>query len=207
MIGTLNNQITSNIRNKLHSACITILIKAYELAKSDPVFLEELEEDVYTAVLVGKYMQKVPLKYHGKWFIAPQVPYYTEEHLDGLTSPSEAPRPDIRFEKYVLSNPESFKFTIEAKKLKASSSKLKRRYLTTGISNFLSGRYPDGCLAAYVIKCKSNDCILGINRLLIKDKRQGEVLTNGNSVEGHEEVYHSHHENDVLLKHIFLEFP
>ncbi len=149
MIGKLNNQIANKIRFKLQSECITILIRAYKLAKSDPVFSKELDEDAYTAILVEKYMPKVPLKYDGKWFIAPQVPHYSEVHLNGTESTSKAPKPDIRFEKYVLSHPESFKYTIEAKKVKASSSQLKRRYLTTGIDNFLIDRYPLGCLVGY----------------------------------------------------------
>ena len=206
MIGTLNNQITGKIRDRLHSECITILIRAYNLAKSDPVFEKELEEDAYTAILVEKYMPKVPLKYEGKWFIAPQVPHYTKDHLNGTVPPSQAPKPDIRFEKYVLSHPESFKYTIEAKKVKDSSSSLKRRYITTGIDNYLTGRYPYGCLAGYVIKCDSNKCIQGINSLLKKGKRVTELLQNGKSIEGHTSVYYSHHINNFELRHIFLEF-
>jgi hypothetical protein len=62
-------------------------------------------------------------------------------------------------------------------------------------------------LAGYVIKCNSKDCINGINKLMIKDNRDKEILINGESIGGHEEVYHSYHENNILLKHIFLEFP
>lgn len=206
MIGSLNNQITGKIRDRLHSECITILIRAYNLAKSDSVFDKELEEDAYTAILVEKYMPKVPLKYEGKWFIAPQVPYYSKEHLNGTVPTSQAPKPDIRFEKYVLSHPDSFKYTIEAKKVKASSSSLKRRYLATGIDNFMTRRYPYGCLAGYVISCDSNSCIQGINRLLKKGNREKEFLQNGKSIEGHNSVYYSHHPNNFELTHIFLEF-
>ncbi len=209
MNGKIKNSIKKNFLESLCNQCITILIESYKLAIEECKYNDNWEEDDYTALLVDDYMNKVPLKYNARWHIAPQRPNYTEKHLNGTEHAKKAPRPDIRFEKYVLSEPIPFQFTIEAKIVKAGSSDLKRRYITTGIENFTTKRYPNGCLAAYVINSKTNDCVKGINRLLKKDKREKEILKNNNIIDGFKNSFISNHSLDkgtIGLIHVFLEF-
>lgn len=209
MIGRVNNNIQKNIHDNLCIECITILIEAYKFAVNDYVYNYEWEEDDFTALLVDEYMEKVPLKYQKQWFIAPQRPLYSKVHLSGDEHAKKAPRPDIRFEKYVLSNPIPFKYTIESKKLKCRSSHLKRRYIETGIANFKTKRYSFGCLAGYMLNSESIDCVNGINKLLIKDGREKETLASFNIIEDFENSYKSKHNQDfenIELWHLFLEF-
>lgn len=207
MNGKINNNIKEIFYNNLCNQCIEILIEAYKLSQQHSIYSDDWEEDDFTALLVDEYMEKVPLKYKECWFVAPQRPFYSEIHLKGEEQSKKAPRPDIRFEKYIFSNPIPFKYTIEAKILKSNSSRLKRRYITTGIDNFKTKRYPEGCLAGYIIKCKTRDCVVGINKLLLNDKRDQELLMHSKLIDGFEDSYNSSHNNgSFTLKHVFLEF-
>ena len=58
---------------------------------------------------------------------------------------------------------------------------MKRRYITTGIDNFLTGgKYSncEGFLVGYILEGNIKDCMKGINKLLEKDNRKTETLAN-----------------------------
>ncbi|MCW0482407.1 hypothetical protein N2K84_06675 [Prolixibacteraceae bacterium A06] len=185
---------------------MTLFVDAYQLAVSDNVYKIGWDEDQFTAHLCGYLNQ---LKVKGQWFVSPQQPYYTENHYSGIEHASVAPRPDIRFEKYIWQNESPFEFTIEAKNLKSNDSHLKARYIDTGIENFRNKRYPDGCLAGYVIQGTADECATAINSLLRKRKRASEGLIKTNFIRGFESSYLSTHISGnapMSLRHIFLEF-
>ena len=86
-------------------------------------------------------------------------------------------RIDMRFNKYWQN--EEFKYFVEAKNLKSNDSGLKRRYIKTGIDNFLKGgKYFDcnGFLVGYILEGTIKKCIDGINNLLKKEKRENEII-------------------------------
>ena len=92
---------------------------------------------------------------------------------------------------------------------KVSAAKLKRRYISTGIENFVTKRYPKGCLAGYVLNSKTIDCVNGINKLLIKDGREKETLVNFIILDNYSNSYYSTHNQEIEtieIKHLFLEF-
>lgn len=194
------------IKNNLCLQCMTMFVDAYKLAVSNKVYSIEWDEDQFTAHLCGHLNQ---LKVKEQWFVSPQQPYYTEKHYSGLEHTNLAPRPDTHFEKYVWENESPFEFTIEAKNLKSNDSHLKARYIDTGIENFRNKRYPDGCLAGYVIQGTADECANAINSLLLKRNRASEGLIKTNFIIGFESSYMSEHisgDAPMSLRHIFLEF-
>ena len=133
--------------------------------------------------------------------------------------PDKQPIIDMRLANW--NSRERNKFFIEAKNIcdkdwmksdgsEVSASKLKRRYIATGIENFITKRYPKGCLAGYVLNSKTIDCINGINKLLIKDNRKDETLVRFKIINEFNNSYKSSHNQDdetfIELRHIFLEF-
>jgi hypothetical protein len=90
-----------------------------------------------------------------------------------------APKVDFKFSTW--SGPKEIKFYAEAKNLserdwhKASgalvkSSKQRGRYLDTGVENFLSNRYPEGCLVGYVLNGSTAAIVNNLNSLIKRRK-------------------------------------
>jgi len=133
----------------------------------------------------------------------------------------KAPKPDIKFEKYAFQNQKPFTFYIEAKNLsetdwnKENDSKVVAsgqigRYIKTGIENFKTERYPNGCLAGYVVQGRIVKIIDTINKRLVKLQRYKECLSMIYSKDIIVGQFISKHitnsGNKLSLKHILLKF-
>lgn len=206
----MNKLIKEQVRNEMNRLgleCMNMFVSAYKLAKEDNLYQCNWDEDDYTTHLVG-YLEKLKLK--NQWFVAAQKPHYSDEHYWGKIKSKHAPRPDLFFEKYMsFSSNKTFKFTIEAKNIAFDDSYLKARYIDTGIDNFKSQRYPNGCLAGYVLKGNEDDNVKNINLLLSKRNRNKELLSKQMFLRDFEFTYISKHNIDksiLELKHIILEF-
>lgn len=206
----MNRLVKEQVRNEMNRLsveCMDMYVSAYKLARKDNLYQSSWDEDDYTTHLVG-YLEKLKLK--NKWFVAAQKPYYTDQHYWGKVKSKHAPRPDLFFEKYMsFSSNKTFKFTIEAKNIAFNDSYLKARYIDTGIDNFKSQRYPNGCLACYVLKGSEDDNVNSLNLLLNNRNRKEELLVKHWFLTDFEFTYISNHNIGKLileLKHIFLEF-
>ena len=206
----MNKLIKQQVRleiERLRLECMNMFVTAYKLSYRENNYTDKWDEDDYTANLIY-YLED--LRKENQWFIAPQKPHYSDSHYWGKIKAKHAPRPDLYFEKYLsFSSKKSFNFTIEAKIIKNDDSYLKGRYIDTGIDNFISDRYPEGCIAVYVIKGCEDDCKDAINTLLSKRNRNTEKLSKQLFLENFEFSYTSTHEkggNYVELKHLFLNF-
>lgn len=140
------------------------------------------------------------------------LPYDTDEN------PNEAPRIDIRLsggwrqsDKY---------YGVEAKIVVGSSwktrnpSKLNRRYIRTGIDHFKNGDYARkmdrGCIVAYLVQGNATTIVNAINGLLMKDKRNNEMISGQHSINGYSLCYLSTHvrKTDSIqfcIIHLFLD--
>jgi hypothetical protein len=93
---------------------------------------------------------------------------------------------------------------------KVNASGLRARYIDTGIANFVSGRYPYGCLAGYILEGSADKILVMINKLLKSKKRNRptEILRKIAPINDHQQCYQSEHknskENSLQLNHIFL---
>lgn len=113
------------------------------------------------------------------------------------------PRIDFIYSK--IWKKQRFSYVIEAKNLKENDSKLKRRYIKTGIDSFVSGKYDNGSLIGYLLEGEIDDTIKGINSLLVKDKRSTETLEAKNN-KICPSYYESYHTEIGVLKHVILNF-
>lgn len=112
-------------------------------------------------------------------------------------------RIDLTFSE--VGSPLKGKYHMEAKRLKEKDSSLKRRYITTGIDNFVSKKYENGCLLGYVLEGDLHRTVNGINKLLKKDDRESEFL-NAKAYMLHNFYFESDHGNSFILKHFMFDF-
>lgn len=218
MKGQIRKNIKDSVLDNLCLQCIDMLIQAHKLALIDNNFSTNWKEDTFTAHLLV-YLDH--LKIEEQWCINPQVALYLKEISQGLISPLKAPKPDIKFEKYAFRNRKPFTFYIEAKNLsetnweKEKGSKVVasgqiRRYIKTGIENFKIERYPNGCLAGYVVQGRIVKIIDKINKRLVKLQRYKECLSMIYSEDIIVGQFISKHitnsGNKLSLKHILLKF-
>jgi len=218
MINKLNAIYYKSASKNFEILCISLLVDAYKSALKDKLFDVDWKENSFTKYLVS-FIHTNPVTAKNKLFVKLQPePENDNLPIEGTKDdPDRQPRIDIWYGSYGKTRNEYY---IEAKNIcnndwkkgngsKVSASKLKRRYIITGIENFVTGRYPKGCLVGYVINSNTVDCVNGINKLLKKDNRQNETLVKYTILKGFENSFtstHSQKMETILLKHIFLEF-
>lgn len=219
-IGKLNERCAKEIRKGFEYRCIFTLTEGYKLMKQAGEYDCSWEEESLTANLI-KYMKSSSCSSKWKLDITPEPPIYTPNIYNGIHKPKQALRIDVRIMNW--SNPEIREYFIEAKNLaendwsksdgsKVNASKLRARYIDTGIDKFVEGRYPYGCMSGYILEGSVDGVIEGINKLL-KSKRRNrpqEILSLNVPINSHKECYRSEHQIkngiSITLNHIFLSF-
>jgi hypothetical protein len=218
MMNKVNARYYKSASKNFEILCISLLVDAYRSAIIDKRYNVDWKENSFTKYIVS-FIHTNPVTAKNKLFVKLQPePENDNFPIEGMEDdPDKQPRIDIWLGSWSIFRNEYY---IEAKNIcnndwtksngsKVSASKLKRRYIKTGIDNFTSKRYPNGCLAGYVINSNTFDCVNGINKLLKKDNRRNENLVNCKILEGFENSFtstHSQKTETILLKHIFLEF-
>lgn len=200
MAGTLNTSIFLKFQNKFKDRCITLFIEAYYTSISNKSTFLDFDENDITAIL-HNYIDENP-KRKG-WEISTNLENYLFDkeatYIKGFAA--NFSRIDMRYAAFWKG--EEYKYFVEAKNLKSNDSGLKRRYITTGIDNFLvGGRYfeCEGFLVGYILEGTVDNCVEGINKLLQKDQRGNETiykLSIDNCFSNH---------NNKRLFHLFLDF-
>jgi hypothetical protein len=203
MAGTLTSSIFLNFQNKFEQRCITLFKDAFNTSISNQSVALNFDENDITAIL-HNFIDENPKR--KKWRISTNVEQFlfdkTITPLKGFAA--KFSRIDMRFTNVSWLKNE-YIYYVEAKNLKSKSkdSGLKRRYIKTGIDNFLiGGKYNqcDGLLVGYILEGKTDDCVSGVNKLLKKDKRETEVIFNIKDIS-----YQSNH-SDRNIKHLFFDF-
>lgn len=201
MAGNLTTSIFLNFQNKFKKRCITLFVEAYQTSILTKSILLDFDENDISAILFN-YIDENPNRI--KWSISTNP----ENHLFDKSAKlvkgfaAKFSRIDMRYSTFWKG--EEYKYFVEAKNLKANDSSLKRRYINTGIDNFLTGgKYfnCDGLLVGYILDGNIEDCFIGINKLLEKDNRKTEVLAN-NTLLGFDLFTSNHTIKD--LNHLFL---
>jgi hypothetical protein len=140
-----------------------------------------------------------------EWYIHSNV----EKHIpnDDISKEkgyaAKQPRIDLSFA--VINSKLEYVYHMEAKNLKEKSSALKRRYIDTGINNFLSGKYKNGCLLGYVLEGAIHKTVYGINKLLKKDDREPEFLK-PQAYRLYDNYYESGYPDDMVIRHFMFDF-
>ncbi len=197
----INPEIAEKARNAFEEKCFRLIIGAYETSLGEKMIQLDWNENDISFELYEK-IETSPAKIRYKIHISPEcripknVPK-TKGFADKL------PRVDLRMSHFALR--QEYKYFFESKNLKQNDSGLKRRYINTGIDNFVSGKYENGSLIGYLLEGKAKDTVDGINSLLEKDKRKSETLNTKKS-KLFEFYYESNHPGIGLLKHFIFDF-
>lgn len=198
----LNNNIKTAFQASFNSRCIELMIDSYNTAIKNKSISGDWNENDITAQL-HEYIDNNPLRL--KWSISSNV----EHHLPKDSIPktknfsAKYPRIDLRFTVFKSQN--EYKYFFEAKNLKEKDSALKRRYIKTGIDNYISKKYENGCLIGYLLEGNLDLTVKGVNSLLTKDKRSTEILQQ-QTFKLHDCCYESSHLPMGNLKHFIFDF-
>ena len=201
MAGILRTSIFLNFQKKFKERCKRLFIEAYYSSKRNKSIALDFDENDITSIL-HNYIERNPKRQ--KWKILTNIENHLFDNSIKKTKGFAAKfsRIDMRFANISWLKNE-YIYYVEAKNLKSKDSGLKRRYIDTGIDNFLEGgKYYqcDGLLVGYVLGGQIDECISGVNKLLEKDKREKEIILNISSI-----TYESNH-IERTLEHLFLDF-
>lgn len=213
--GKLNPNIIQIFKNKFEENCILLLIESYNqiIPKNS---LKEQSENNITACLAG-LMLKHPRRLDLMISIQRESYYDDKETYQGIKDANESVRIDIKF--VTWSSNIEYVYFLEAKNLsennwtksynnaKVNSHKQLKRYIDTGIQNFITGGYPNGSLIGYVVEGNPNNIVQKINDILTQTNRSAEHLSK-NSEARYDFNFISIHSNYKLrrLNHFMLEF-
>jgi hypothetical protein len=214
--GGLNNDIILLFKTQFESNCISLLLEGYKALKETGRDMRIADENDISAQLVG-FMKKNPKIKDLQVTVSREHPLDTDATYEGNTPADKSARIDIRYS--IWNSKVEYEYYMEAKNIgqqnwikensgvTVDAGKLRRRYLETGIANFVSGRYPYGALIGYVLSGASTGIVDQINEILKSQKRELEYLV---KLEGHgcDDHYVSNHFNSKVsvLKHFFLNF-
>ena len=204
MAGTLTTSIFLKFQEKFKDRCATLFIEAYYTSISNKSILLNFHENDITAIL-HNYIDENPKR--KSWKISTNLENHIFDKEVTFTKgfAAEFSRIDMRFSKFWQN--EECKYHIEAKNLKLSDSGLKRRYINTGIDNFLAGgKYfeCEGFLVGYILEGTVDNCVAGINKLLIKDKREKEIIEKISTFLSIDNHFSNHPEKSIY--HLFLNY-
>jgi hypothetical protein len=188
-------------KNAFEQKCFRLIIEAYQTSLTEQIIQLDWNENDISSKL-HQYMKENSLRL--KWEISTNVESHIPKEIPKVKGFSNKfPRIDFRLTSFISTY--EYEYFFEAKNLKQNDSALKRRYIDTGINNFVSKKYENGSLIGYLLEGKSNETISGINKLLEKDKRNTEIL-NLKSNKLLKTYFESNHSDIGTLKHLIFDF-
>jgi hypothetical protein len=182
--------------------CVQLLVSAYQEAIINNSIKIEWKENDITEHL-REYMD------HNQLRLTKHISLSVEYRLANDALPKNRgyadkyPRIDMRFS--IFGKIDEYNYYAEAKIIKEHDNSLERRYIVTGIDNFISRKYYDGCLIAYIMDGDLVNIVDDLNKLLIKDERSSEILVKG-ECKFFNKYYESHHKAIEILKHFIFDF-
>lgn len=198
---SLNQPITEKFRNGFEQKCFQLIVEAYQTSIAGKVIELNWDENDISSEL-HLHIKDNPLRI--KWKVSTNVESHIPTDIPKIKGfASEFPRIDFRLS--IFSKYDEYEYFLEAKNLRENDSALKRRYIHTGIDNFVSKKYTNGSLIGYLLEGNLEQTIKGINSFLRKDKRNTEVL-NCVPSKRHKNYYESSHREIGTLKHLIFDF-
>ena len=220
----LSDSIIQEFVRSLENIFFELIISGYYSMKKEKNYNLEMEEEDLSVELI-KQMDKQPLrsKYHIS--VLPETRYYDDVIYNHIKKAKQAKRPDIIIITWITSMQINYeiKYYIEAKNLSeedwkksgnktpVDAKKQKKRYIETGIDNFVKENYPkEGCLTGYIVQGEPDTIVSDINNILTTTHptRKSELLKNQFTVRKYPFCYSSEHmiahKKKITLKHFFL---
>ncbi len=197
----LNTTVYEKFRNAFEQKCCRLIIEAYQTSLTEQIIQLDWNENDISSEL-HRHIKENSLRLN--WKVSTNVEADIPKDTPKVKGFSDKfPRIDFRLTSFISTY--EYEYFFEAKNLKQNDSALKRRYIDTGINNFVSKKYENGNLIGYLLEGKTNETIGGINRLLEKDKRNTEVLILKN-YKLLKSYYESDHSDIGTLKHLIFDF-
>lgn len=191
-------------KNPIEQKCFRLIVEAYQTSLTEQVIQLDWNENDISSEL-HRHIKENPLRL--KWKVSTNLEADIPKDIPKVKGFSDTfPRIDFRLTSFISTY--EYEYFFEAKNLKQNGkvgSKLKRRYIKTGINNFVSKKYENGSLIGYLLEGKTNETVIGINSLLEKDKRNTEIL-NPKSNKLIKAYYESNHSDIGTLKHLIFDF-
>lgn len=182
--------------------CIELIVNAYNLAVAEKKYQSNWLENDFSELL-GYYVNESQLS------LEKGITCKTENKLmseaDNQVKGFADKLPRIDFVYFKIWKKQRFHCYMEAKRLKEKDSNLKRAYIDEGMQRYISEKYPIGCMLGYLLEGTADKTKNGINSMLVKDKRNSEIL-NIVSHKGLKFYYESKHSDIGILKHIIFDF-
>lgn len=197
----LNKIIISVVKQSFENHCIILFLEAYNSSIKENTYSADWMENDFTEML-DQYITKNSKRL--KWNIS----NHTEQHLHCERNirkgfANEEKRIDMRMSHIAFRK--EYHFYIEAKRLKEHDFALKKRYIDTGIDNYLHSIYPKGILVGYLQEGDVDNTIQGINDILNQYNRASECLCRKEHVI-HDEYFESVHPNFGIIQHFVLNY-
>ena len=191
-------------KSAFEQKCYRLIIEAYQTSLIERVIQLDWNENDISSEL-HRHIKGNSLRQ--KWKVSTNVEAYIPKDIPKVKGFSDKfPRIDFRLTSFISKY--EFEYFFEAKNLKQNGKAgyaLKRRYINTGIDNFVSKKYENGSLIGYLLEGNTDETINGINSLLEKDKRNTETLI-FKSNKLIKTYYESNHSDIGILKHLIFEF-
>lgn len=212
------SDVLPEIDSSFEQKCLWTIIEAFKLMKKEKRYDLTWKETRFSACLVG-YMRKIRDQKCEILRIDPESCLYREEVLRGMEDPDTSPIIDFKISGGWVQ--EDVYYGIEGKILVENdwgtrrANHLNRRYIDTGIDNFVNGRYSNkasrGCIAGYVVQGCSPEIVLKINNLLVYEGRNKENIEKALPINGFSDCFRSRHTRNtdnkqMELHHIYLTF-
>lgn len=210
--------VIPNVDSTFEKACLCLLTEGFKRMKNEGMYDLNWKETCFSARLIG-YMRKIRKEWDWQLRIDPESHLYNQRICESLQDPDTAKRIDLKISgNWVY---EDIYYGIEAKILveknwkKRDAGKLCKRYIDTGIDNFVNGYYSDkvprGCITGYIVQGNATNIATKINNLLIGCGRKKEVMKNPQLFNRCSNCYRSSHKRiidneEIKLHHIFLMF-
>ncbi|MBR3390691.1 MAG: hypothetical protein IKG83_09320 [Prevotella sp.] len=196
-----NKIIISVFKHSFENHCLILLIEAYNSSISKKIYTADWMENDFTEML-DQYI--TDNKKRIKW----RINNTTEKHLHDKSHiekgfADKEKRIDMRMSQIKFQN--EYHFYIEAKRLKEHDYALKKRYIDTGIDNYINSIYPKGILVGYLQEGDVDNTIQGINDILNQYNRASECLCRKEHVI-HDEYFESVHPNFGIIQHFVLNY-
>jgi len=191
-------------KSAFEQKCYRLIIEAFQTSLTEQVIQLDWNENDISSEL-HQHIKENSLRQ--KWKVSTNVEAYIPKDIPKVKGFSDKfPRIDFRLTSFISKY--EFEYFFEAKNLKQNGKAgyaLKRRYINTGIDNFVSKKYENGSLIGYLLEGNTDETINGINSLLEKDKRNTETLI-FKSNKLIKTYYESNHSDIGILKHLIFEF-
>ncbi len=197
----LNTIVYKKFRNSFEEKCFQLIVDAYHASLAEKIIQLNWDENDISAEL-HQHLKENQLRI--KWRVSTNVESHIPKDVHKVKGfSSKLPRIDFRLTSFISTH--EYEYFFEAKNLRQNDSALKRRYINTGINNFVFKKYENGSLIGYLLEGNENKTIEGINNLLKKDKRDTETLRL-KSNELFQAYYESNHTDIGVLKHLIFDF-